>query len=52
MQGFNEFLELCGGLTISQVVKIVLAIIFMFFIYKQISIMLFYHIYSSKGRLH
>ena len=36
MKGLDEFLELFGGVTIAQVVTVVLAFVFMFFIYKQV----------------
>lgn len=36
MRGLDEFLALFGGVTISQIVKVAFAILFMFLIYKQI----------------
>lgn len=36
MRGLDEFLELFGDITISQIVKVIFAIVFMFLIYKQI----------------
>ena len=36
MKGLDEFLELFGNITVSQLVTYIFAIVFMFFIYKQV----------------
>lgn len=36
MKGLEQFLELFGGITISQIVTIVLALVFMVFVYKKV----------------
>lgn len=36
MNGLDEFLDVCGDITVSQIVSGIFVIIFMFFIYKQV----------------
>lgn len=36
MKGLDEFLDLCGDITVSQIVTGIFALVFMYFIYKQV----------------
>ena len=47
MKGLEEFLQLCGGFTISQVVTVLLAFGFLFLLYKKIK-----KFFDDKTKLH